>query len=166
MTGKLSGGRIRTIQLQKKPSFWESGFHSENQNERKCLNAEFVSLASCTDSFYSLKKKTKKQKPKKQKAEDAAQLLVVASCAQRPVPCVLGMMACTCNPTVWETELEGAEVQGHPWLHSEFKATLQDTLSEKHTPNKKPHHDPAISAAASEQEAPPKSLTPLIWRSN
>ena len=29
----------------------------------------------------------------------------------------------TCNSNTWEVEAGGSEVQGHPWLHSEFKAS-------------------------------------------
>lgn len=30
----------------------------------------------------------------------------------------------TCNPSTWEVEAGGSEVEGHPWLHKEFEAGL------------------------------------------
>ena len=29
-----------------------------------------------------------------------------------------------CHPSTWEMEAGGSGVQGHPWLHSEFEASL------------------------------------------
>lgn len=40
----------------------------------------------------------------------------------------LGFIVYACNPGVLEVETEGSEIQGHPWLWSEFKAILEYTL--------------------------------------
>lgn len=34
------------------------------------------------------------------------------------------MLVHICNQNTWEVEAGGSEVQGHPWLHSEFEASL------------------------------------------
>lgn len=36
----------------------------------------------------------------------------------------LGMVAHTCDLSMWKVEKDAAEVQGHPWLKSKFKARL------------------------------------------
>lgn len=34
------------------------------------------------------------------------------------------LVACACNPSSWELETRGSEVQVHSWLPSKFKASL------------------------------------------
>lgn len=36
----------------------------------------------------------------------------------------LGLVACACNPSIWEVESGGSGVQGYPQLHCEFTASL------------------------------------------
>lgn len=61
-----------------------------------------------------------------QQAWAVAQLIRIFSTCDALVliPSIPGMVVPSCDPSAWEVRMGRPEIQGYPWLHSEFEVRL------------------------------------------